>query len=100
MSLTERLAVREPVAAGWKVTLMLQFAPAARVAPQVVVLAKSAGFVPVNPMLVMLMLEFPVFDSVTARAVLVVFNICTPKAKEAGDSWAAGLVPVPLSGTV
>jgi hypothetical protein len=100
LSLTERFAVREPVAVGRKVTLMLQFAPAARVAPQVVVLAKSAAFVPVKPMVVMLMLEFPVFDRVTARALLVVFNNCTPKASEVGDSCAAGLVPVPLNGTV
>ena len=100
LSVTDRFAVREPVAAGRKVTLMLQFAPAARVAPQVVVLAKSAAFVPVNAMLVMLMVEFPVFDNVTARELLVVLITCTPNASEVGDSCAAGLVPVPLSGTV
>lgn len=100
MSVTDRFAVREPVAAGRKVTLMLQFAPAARVVPQVVVLAKSAALVPVNAMLVMLMVAFPVFDKVTARELLVVLITCAPNAREVGDSCAAGLVPVPVSGTV
>jgi hypothetical protein len=44
---------------------MLQLAPAARLVPQVVVLAKSAALVPVNAMVVMVIAEFPVFDSVT-----------------------------------
>jgi hypothetical protein len=44
---------------------MLQLAPALRVVPQVVVLAKSAALVPVNAMVVMLIATFPVFDNVT-----------------------------------
>jgi hypothetical protein len=35
LSVTETLALRAPVAAGLKVTLIVHFAPAARLAPQV-----------------------------------------------------------------
>ena len=96
MSLTERFAVREPVAVGRKVTLMVQLAPAPSVAPQVVVLAKSAALVPVNAMLVMLIVAFPVFDNMTVRELLVVFITCTANASEVGVSCAAGPVPVPV----
>jgi hypothetical protein len=96
LSVTERFAVRAPVAVGLKVTPMLQLAPAARVAPQVVVLAKSPALVPVNAMLVILILAFPVFDNVTVRELLVVLTNCTAKAKEVGESCAAGPVPVPV----
>jgi hypothetical protein len=74
LSLTDNEAVRAPVAVGRKVTLNVQFAPAAKVAPQVVVRAKSAAFVPVIDVLVMVILPFPVLDKVTVLALLVVFN--------------------------
>lgn len=43
-------AEREPVAVGLKVTLIVQFAPAATLAPQVLVCEKSVLFVPVMVM--------------------------------------------------
>jgi len=58
-------AVRVPVAVGVKVTLMVQVAPAATLAPQVFVSAKSPRFVPMSVMLVMLNVATPVLVSVT-----------------------------------
>ena len=43
LSAMERLALRAPAAEGVNVTLMVQFAPAAKVAPQVCVCAKLVG---------------------------------------------------------
>ena len=53
-------AVRAPLAAGVKVTLTAQLAPAATLAPQLLVWAKSPGFVPVSARLVMLKAALPV----------------------------------------
>lgn len=86
MSVTERFAVRAPVPVGRKFTLMLQLAPAARLVPQVVVLAKSAALIPVNAMVIMLIATFPVFDNLTVWELLVVFIVCTPNATEVGES--------------
>jgi hypothetical protein len=46
------LVVRVPMAVGVNVTLIVQLALAAKLAPQVLVCAKSVVFPPVNPMLV------------------------------------------------
>jgi hypothetical protein len=75
LSVTESVATREPVADGVKVTLIVQFAPAPNVVPQVVVRAKSLAFVPVMLMLLIIMLALPLFESVTARTALVVFVV-------------------------
>jgi hypothetical protein len=56
-----------PPAVGWKVTLIEQFAPAARLDPQVLVSAKS----PVAAMLVIASAAFPVLLSVTVCALEV-----------------------------
>ena len=63
--LTEALLA--PVLEGEKVTVIAQFAVAARVLPQVVVLAKSAALAPVSP------IEMPVRD---ALPVLVIVMDC------------------------
>ena len=47
LSVTATLAVRVPVAVGLKVTLIMQLAPAARLARQLVVWVKSPLLVPV-----------------------------------------------------
>ena len=99
MSVTETDAVRSPVAVGRKVTLIVQDAPAARVVPHVVVRAKSPPLVPVIVMLLIDMLTFPPLRSVMLLAVLVVFNVCVPNAKEVGDRLAEGPVPVPVKVT-
>ena len=59
-------ALRAPLAVGVNVTLMEQLAPAATLAPQVLVCAKSPLLVPVMAMLVMLIAIVPVLESVIA----------------------------------
>jgi hypothetical protein len=77
--LTVRLADRAPTAVGVKVTLMVQFAAAARLAPQVFAeMAKSPAFAPVRPMLLIVSGQLPVLDSVTVWAALVVFSSWLP----------------------
>ena len=49
--ITCRLVVRVPAALGVNVTLIVQLAPAAKLAPQVLVCAKSVVFPVLNPML-------------------------------------------------
>ena len=71
MSVTVNVAVREPVAAGVKVTLIVQFPPAATLDPQLLVCPKSPGLVPVKAMLVMLKAVLVGLERVTARAALV-----------------------------
>jgi hypothetical protein len=76
-SLTVRSAVRVPVAVGWKVALIVQLAPAVTLEPQLLVCAKSLGFVPVSAMLVMLKAALP--ERVTfwglPVALSVMFNV-------------------------
>jgi len=100
LSVTETAALLDPVADGRNVTLIVQLAPAAKLDPHVVVREKSPALVPVTVMLLIVMLEFPVFVRVVLRAVLVMFTAWTPNAREAGDRLAVGLVPVPLNETV
>ena len=54
LSVTVNVPLRVPVAVGVKVTLIVQAAPAAMLAPQVFVCPKSPPSVPVNVMLLML----------------------------------------------
>jgi hypothetical protein len=58
-------AARPPLAEGVKVTLRVQFDPAATELPQLLLCAKSLGFVPVTATLVMLKAALPVLVSVT-----------------------------------
>ena len=66
MSVTVSAAVRVPVALGVKVTLIVQFAPAARLVPQVFVSAKSPLLDPVMAMLEMVSVAEPMLLRVTA----------------------------------
>ena len=69
------LAGRFPVAVGLKVTLIVQFAAAETLAPQVFVSEKSPLFAPAIAMPVMPNVELPLFVSVTfCRALAVVTN--------------------------
>jgi hypothetical protein len=73
---------------------MLQLAPAANVALQVFVEAKS----PVAAIELMLRLAVPVFESVTACVALVVFTTWLANVKPVADRLAAGVgagSPVP-----
>src|SRR5437588_2072350 len=77
LSVMLTLALREPVAVGVKVTLMVQEAPAARVLEplgQVLVWAKSPLLVPVKPMLLIVRAALPLLVNVTAWAELVVLT--------------------------
>jgi hypothetical protein len=57
------LAVRVPVAAGKKVTFMVQVAPAAALPPQLSVSANSEAIAPLQARLEMVKVELPVLFS-------------------------------------
>lgn len=80
LSVTASDAEREPGAVGVKVTLIEQVLPAARLVPQVLVWAKSAGFVPLSAMPEMSNVALPVLESVTASGPLVVPTFWLPNA--------------------
>ena len=80
--------------------MMVQEAPAARLAPQVVVRVKSEGLVPVKAMLVILKEPVPLFWSVTAVPALVLPSLVTANATEVGDRLTVDDVPVPVSAAV
>jgi hypothetical protein len=100
---TEMLAARAPMAAGEKVTLSTQLAPAATcpaadVGQVVAGLAnlKSPGFVPVKVMLVMLSGAPPLFARVIVCAALVVVVGWPGNVRLVGVGVAVGGVkPVP-----
>ena len=74
MSVTVNVALRDPMAVGVKVTLIVQVPLAARaegLIGQLLVCPKSPGLVPVKPMLVMVNAAPLGFESVTAWAALV-----------------------------
>jgi hypothetical protein len=88
---------RVPIAAGVKVTLRVQLAPAARLALHVFVSEKS----PLTVMPVMLRAALPLLQSVTVCALLHVPTACAGKVKEAGERLSTGAAtPVPVSLTV
>ena len=66
LSATVNVPLRVPVAVGVKVTLIVQFAPAATEAPQLLVWAKSPLFVPAMVMLVIVSAVLWEFVRVTA----------------------------------
>lgn len=85
-----------PLACGVKVTLIVQLAPPASEAGQLLVSAKGW----LVAMLLMLRLALPMFLNVTVWAALVVATSCGPKLRlEVLSETAAGAMPVPLSDT-
>jgi hypothetical protein len=85
-----------PVAVGLKVTLRVQLALVARLAPQLLVWKKS----PLTVMLVMLRVALPVLLRVTLWALLLIPTSCAGKVKEVGKRLTTGAVPVPVRLTV
>jgi hypothetical protein len=85
---------------GLKVTLIVQFPPAATELPQVLVWAKSLAFVPAIPTLVMLNVALPPFVRVTLCAVLVVPSAWFPNDRLLEESVTDAAVPVPERLTV
>src|SRR5262245_40520180 len=97
------LAVRAPAAVGVNVTEIVQLAPAASVlgpSGQLLSWAKSPALAPASPMLEITSGASPEFVNVTLCAALVVPTSWLPKPRLVGDRLTAGVVPVPLSGTV
>jgi hypothetical protein len=72
LSVTVTEALLAPVVVGVKVTLIVQEPAAATVVPQLLVCAKSPGFVPEMAMLEMVSVPEPGLDSVIVFAALVV----------------------------
>src|SRR5207244_627161 len=100
LSASDSVPVRAPKAVGVKVTLMVQFPPAAKVAglvgqalAPVLVAAKS----PEAANEVIVKAAVPVFVSVTVIAVLVVASSWFPKPRLVGANPTPGAVPLPLS---
>jgi len=78
-------------------TAAVQVAFTARVAPHVVFSLKSAAFVPVNAILVILNVVLPVLLKVKLSAELLVVAGWLGKAKLAGERAATGAVTVKFS---
>jgi len=91
LSVTVRVPVREPVAVGVKVTLMVHDELAARLEPQVLVCEKS----PLAVMLEIVSAAPPVLERVTAWGLLPVATNCGENVKEVVERLAAAAVPVP-----
>ena len=96
LSVTVTVPDAAPVAMGLKVTAMLHEAPAATLAPQVLVWEKT----PLVLMLLMLSSALPVFFSDTVWGLLLVNTFCAGKVKEEGERLTAGPAPIPVRLTV
>jgi len=88
-----------PIEVGLNVMLIVQLAPAARLAPQVVVRANSVGFVPPSAMPLIVSGAVPVLDRVTTLAAVVTFN-GELNASVPGETVATGTRTVPVRDTV
>jgi hypothetical protein len=78
LSLTVTFALGLPCAVGVSVTLIWQLALGARLAPHMLVVAKSAAFVPLVPMLEIVNVALPVLVRVTVCGGLVLPTACSP----------------------
>lgn len=101
LSATSSVAVSAPDAAGLNFTDMVQLAPAATVAPQVVVFVNDDLSVPLRviPPLLMARVAVPVFFNVTTFAAVVEPTAVLAKVRVLGVSETTGAVaaaPVPL----
>ena len=79
MSTTEIAALKFAAEVGVKVTVMVQAAPAASEAPQVLVWPKLLALVPVIEMLVMVRVVLPGLDSVMGSGVAEVLMVVLGK---------------------
>ena len=99
LSVIVMLPVRNPSWVGVKVTLTMQFAPAASVLPQGFVLVAAAKS-PLITMLLMFSVELPVFATVTLFAVVVVPTTVLANTSDVGVSVTTGPLAVTVSVTV
>ena len=100
MSVIVTLAARLPLAAGVKVTLMVQLAPAARELPHVFVWTKSPLLVPVIAMLVIVIATVPVLLNVIVCAALVVPTFWLPNLRLVAENPRVEVMPVPVRLTI
>jgi hypothetical protein len=86
-TVTANVDVFTPAAVGVNVTLMVQVAPAAKLAGQVLVWANCPRTLPPVTAMVLIVsgATDPVFVTVTTLAGLVVLTVWVPKASEVGD---------------
>jgi hypothetical protein len=91
---------RKPLAAGLKVRSIVQLDLTASELGQLLVSLKSRGFAPVMSMPVIVSDVVPVFVSVTALALLLVFTFCVPKFRPLVLSWTRGLMTTAVRLTV
>jgi hypothetical protein len=96
LSVTVSVALLAPVAAGEKVTLIVQLPLGAKLEPQLFVWPKSALFVPVNAILEMVNVEVAELESVKGWDALVVPTCWFPKEAEDGLRFTVNVVPVPV----
>jgi len=89
-------AVSEPPAAGAKCPWMLQFAPAARLVPQLLAKSNDEASAPVTVMLVMVSAAVPLLVTVTDWEALIAPTFTDPKARLVADKLTGGSAPVPL----
>src|ERR1035438_2761432 len=88
-------AVRDPLTVGVKVTLIVQLAPAATLAPQLLLWPKSPGLVPATARLVIVKAALPVLLRVTACTALAAPTAWPAKVRLLGERLATAAVPVP-----
>jgi hypothetical protein len=104
LSATLTVAESAPVAAGLKVTVMLQLDPAATLVPQVLVWENDVGFVPAMlmpcPVPFRLSAPVPVFLSEMAWVAAEEPTVVLAKVRVAGVRLTAGAVPVPVRDAV
>jgi hypothetical protein len=103
LSATEIEAAKLTAETGLKVTEIVQLAPPARVAPQVLVSAKSAGLAPATVIPEMLSVALPGFESVMAWGAEVAPTAVLGKASVDGERTACGdgtPLTVPVRATV
>jgi hypothetical protein len=91
LSLTLRLALNVPAFLDENVTLIVQLAPMARLAPQVLLeMANWPGFAPPMDMLLIVRGAVPAFDRVNPKGALVVRRGMGPKVCKFGVKLATG----------
>jgi hypothetical protein len=88
LSTTEIAALRLPAEAGVKLTVMVQVAPTASEAPQLLLSPKLLALVPVTEMLVMASAAVPGLESVMGKAVAAVPTNVLRKANGFGPNTA------------
>jgi hypothetical protein len=98
VSLMVIAAVIAPAVVGAKCPWMVQFAPAARLVPQLLENANADAFVPVTVMLLMSRAALPVLVKVTLCEGLVDPTCKLPNDKLVADNdTVVGVTPVPVS---